>query len=95
MHFSRRDFWLVLTTCSVCLLSSLIVQKVFAYDPQVEGDLNYSRNALLKQRSEIELACDRKMSQVAQLQNEIDRLHKYLEDTDRSLRYIDSALKGE
>jgi 3-methyladenine DNA glycosylase Tag len=72
----------------------LLLQRAVAYDSHVEGNLKYSRDALLKQRSEIEAVCDRKAAQVAQLQSEIDRFHQYLEDTDRSLRNIDSALRG-
>jgi len=94
MNFSRRDVGLIFLSCSLCLLSTLLWQRAVAYDSQVEGNLKYSRDALLKQRSEIEAACDRKAAQVAQLQSEIDRFHRYLQDTDRSLRNIDSALGG-
>jgi hypothetical protein len=94
MKFSGRDAWLIAWSCSLCLLLAIVVQQVAAYDPHVAADLQYSRDALLKQRSEIAATCDRKSAQIAQLQQDIDRLHTYLQDTDRALGSIDIALKG-
>ncbi len=72
----------------------MLLQHVLAYDSQVQADLKYSRDALLKQRAEIEAACDSRLSQIAQLEQEIVRLRAYLKDIDRALQNIDHALKG-
>jgi hypothetical protein len=94
MKFCARDIWLIIGCCSLWLLSAVLVQQVVAYDPHVEADLRYSRDALLKQRAEIAASCDKKAAQIGQLQQDIDRLHTYMQDTDRALSSIDIALKG-
>jgi len=94
MKFSGRDVWLITWSCSLCLISAMVVQQVVAYDPHVAADLRYSRDALLKQRSEIAVACDKKSAQIVQLEQDIDRLHAYMQDTDRALGNIDIALRG-
>ncbi len=74
----------------------LLLQMIaLAYDPKVESDLKYSRDALLKQRSELKAAIDRKGTQIVELQRDTDRLNAYLQDTDRALRNIDLALRGD
>jgi hypothetical protein len=94
MNFGLKHGWFACLACTLGLLSTMLFQKVIAFDPHVSADLNYSRNALLKQRSELEGACEMKAQQITQLQSDIDRLHTYLKDTDRALSNIDIALRG-
>jgi uncharacterized membrane-anchored protein YhcB (DUF1043 family) len=95
MKFSGRDVWLIICGCSLGLVLAMLVQRVVAYDSGVDADLQYSRNALLKQRSELATACDNKAAQIAQLQLDIDRLHTYMKDTDRALGSIEIAIRGK
>lgn len=73
---------------------SSLIQGVNAHSSIVESDLKSTRDALVKQRADIEEAIDRKASQVAGLQADIDRLRAYLRDTDHALSNVDAALRG-
>lgn len=75
-------------------LSVLFISKVNAHSSGVESDLKSTRDALVKQRSDLEEAIDRKATQVATLQSDIDRLRAYLRDTDHALSNVDAALRG-
>jgi hypothetical protein len=83
-----------LAYCTVFAGAIFAFQAARAYDIGVEADLKYSRDALLKQRGEIQLAVARKTAQIAESQSEVDRLQAYLQDTDRALRNVDLALRG-
>lgn len=76
------------------LLSVLFITRVNAHSSGVESDLKNTRDALVKQRSDLEEAIDRKATQVANLQTDIDRLRAYLRDTDHALSNVDAALRG-
>ncbi len=76
------------------LLSVLFITRVNAHSSGVESDLKSTRDALVKQRSDLEEAIDRKATQVANLQSDIDRLRAYLRDTDHALSNVDAALRG-
>ncbi len=75
-------------------LTSISLSGVNAYTSAVESDLKSTRDALLKQRSDIEEMIDKKNSQIANLQSDIDRLRAYLRDTDHALTSVDAALRG-
>lgn len=81
-------------TLALPVLVSCLLTAVDAYTSAVESDLKSTRDALLKQRSDIEETIDKKAGQVANLQSEIDRLRAYLRDTDHALTSVDSALRG-
>lgn len=84
-------------TCFSLILpvfSTSFLTAVNAHTSRVESDLKSTRDALIKQRADIEEAIDRKASQVTSLQAEIDRLRAYLRDTDHALSSVDAALRG-
>lgn len=93
MKRDSKNYLAWLAVALFCLSTVASAQFVLAYDSQVLGDLQYSRNALLRQRSELEEACSRKESQMADLQRDIGRLRAYMQDTDHALRNIDAALR--
>ncbi len=76
------------------VLISCLIPGVNAHSSSVEADLKSTRDALIKQRSDLEEAIDRKASQVTTLQTDIDRLRAYLKDTDHALSNVDAALRG-
>ena len=85
---------LVAQTILLSLFVAMFFSQVDAHGGNVESDLKEARDALLKQRSDLESLIDRKAGQVSNLQSEIDRLRVYLKDTDNALSNVDSALKG-
>lgn len=86
------------TWTSLFLLLSVFttqfISKVNAHSSGVESDLKSTRDALAKQRSDLEDLIDKKATQVANLQSDIDRLRAYLRDTDHALSNVDAALRG-
>lgn len=80
---------LVIAVCVTVLLPSR------AFDPQVEAELKYSRDSLVKQRGDLETDIEQKAKQIAQLEAEIQRTRASLKDTDRALGLIDNTLKNK
>lgn len=80
---------LVIAVCVTVLLPSK------AFDPQVEAELKYSRDSLVKQRGDLETDIEQKAKQIAQLEAEIQRTRASLKDTDRALGLIDNTLKNK
>lgn len=76
------------------VLATFSLTGVNAHSSGVESDLKSTRDALIRQRADIEEAIDKKAGQVANLQSEIDRLRAYLRDTDHALSSVDAALRG-
>lgn len=87
-----RILELLLIACLLVLPGWLGYATALAYDSSVSSSLRRSKDALLAQRSELLDACDKRKSQLNQLQQEIDRLERYIRDTDRTLQDIDVAL---
>lgn len=77
---------------SVFITSTL--SGVNAHSSIVESDLKSTRDALIRQRADLEGAIDRKTGQINTLQTDIDRLKAYLKDTDHALSNVDAALRG-
>ncbi|MCW5823177.1 MAG: hypothetical protein KIT34_10265 [Cyanobacteria bacterium TGS_CYA1] len=94
---SGKKSQLIAWTGFSLLLSVFItfsLSSVNAHSSGVESDLKSTRDALLRQRADIEEAIDKKAGQVASLQSEMDRLRAYLRDTDHALSSVDAALRG-
>ncbi len=93
---SKKAQLLAWTSFSLILsvFISCLIPGVNAHSSSVEADLKSTRDALIKQRADIEEAIDRKAGQVASLQADIDRLRAYLRDTDHALTNVDAALRG-
>lgn len=64
-----------------------------AFDAAIEAELKYSRDALVKQKSDIESDLERKASQIAKLEAEMQRMRVSLKDTDHALGLIDTTLR--
>jgi septal ring factor EnvC (AmiA/AmiB activator) len=97
MKFVRRyDKGLQLVAVfAVCMLAAgPWTQKLLAQGSDLSGNLFRSRDALLKQRSELQDASNRIDQQLAELSRQQDRIHEYLRDTDRALNDIDVALRS-
>jgi len=78
---------------ALCVLAGFgLHNNARAYDPQVSTSLKKSKDALLAQRTELLDACDKRKTQITQIEQEIDRLQGYIRDTDRTLKDIDVAL---
>lgn len=93
---AKRSQLLAWTGFSLMLsvLFTSLLTGVNAHSSGVESDLKSTRDALIKQRADIEEAIDKKAGQVANIQSEIDRLRAYLRDTDHALSSVDAALRG-
>lgn len=85
---------------SVLIVTVLVVgvcvtvfQPSKAFDQQVEAELKYSRDSLVKQRSDLETDLEHKAKQVAQLELEIQKTRANLKDTEHALGLIDTTLK--
>lgn len=64
-----------------------------AFDSKVEAELKYSRDELVKQKTDLEIDLEQKAKQVAQLEMEIQKVRANLKDTDHALNMIDTTLK--
>ena len=96
MRAQLRNNWALFSLCaSFSGLLFCLQLALAAYDPKIESDLKYSRDALLKQRDELLAAIDRKAAKIAELQRDNERLNTYLKDTEKALLNIDLALKGD
>lgn len=90
---SQLMAWIGLSMLLIAL-TSISLSGVNAHSSGVESDLKSTRDALIRQRADIEEAIDKKATQVANLQSDIDRLRAYLRDTDHALSSVDAALRG-
>jgi hypothetical protein len=90
VKFNRIQLYLSLG----CTLGLIGWCGAAAYDSSVTSSLLHSKDALLTQRAELLDAYDKRKAQIAQIQSEIDRLQGYIQDTDRTLRDIDIALRN-
>lgn len=80
----------VVLVVGVCVL---VFQPSKAFDQQVEAELKYSRDSLVKQRSDLETDLEHKAKQVAQLELEMQKTRAHLKDTEHALGLIDTTLK--
>lgn len=85
--------WIALVLVTTVCITVLLPSK--AFDPHVEAELKYSRDSLVKQRSDLETDLEQKAKQVAQLEMEIQRTRASLKDTERALGLIDNTLKNK
>ncbi|MCW5822174.1 MAG: hypothetical protein KIT34_05185 [Cyanobacteria bacterium TGS_CYA1] len=83
--------WVALVLVIAVCITVLLPSK--AFDPQVEAELKYSRDSLVKQRGDLETDIERKAKQIAQLEMEIQRTRANLKDTEHALGLIDNTLK--
>ena len=71
----------------------LVFQPSKAFDPKIEAELKYSRDTLVKQRTDLETDLEHKAKQVAQLELEIQKTRAHLKDTEHALGLINTTLK--
>lgn len=64
-----------------------------AYNPEVNNNLNKTRDALLDQRQHLQERADTIQRQVHELNRQLDVINSYLRDTDKNIRDIDDALR--
>ena len=85
------------------LIISLVIWTVFLAMPLAEtakadtdlmNNLQRSRDALLRQRGELQDADARIGAQISELGQQQSRVEAYLRDTDSALRNVESAMRG-
>lgn len=88
----RKPAWR-LPSLLLLLLSVLWGGSATAYDSEVVFNLKKTRDALLTQRDNLSNASYRVSTQIAQLQQQLDRINAYMRDTDAALRDVEVSLR--
>ncbi len=89
-RFASFKYWVVPALIAV---GAFVFLPGGAFDSKLEADLKFSRDALVRQKGELETDLDAKVKQIAQLEMEVKRTQTYLKDTDHALGLIDNTLK--
>lgn len=76
------------------ILSFWLGGSATAYESDVVYNLRKTRDALLTQRNELSNASYRISAQIAQLQQQLDRINAYMRDTDAALRDVETSLRS-
>lgn len=79
-------------------VSSVTVVQLFsgtasAYDSAVYNNLMKTRDALMQQRDYLRQAYDDTSKQIDALQQKMNRINSYLDQNDKNLRDLDTALR--
>ncbi|MBZ0185440.1 MAG: hypothetical protein K8F91_04235 [Candidatus Obscuribacterales bacterium] len=64
-----------------------------AYDQTVVNNLSKTRDALLDQRSHLDVKADEIKKKIDELSRQLNLVNTYLTDTDKSLRDIEDAIR--
>lgn len=88
--YTNLKFWILPILIVFCVS---IFLPTGAFDSKVEAELKYSRDALVRQKTDLETDLEHKAKQIAAIEMEMQKMRANLKDTDHALNMIDTTLK--
>ncbi len=96
MNMDRAIFgrlsWFAMGVVAAITCAQLVTGTALAYDTGVYNNLLKTRDALLQQRDYLQRAYDDTAKQIDLLQQKLGRVNDYLDQNNKNLRDIDTAL---